>query len=102
MKQWYLTRQGIKGATHRGEELEANKYVLMSSKQADSHNKRLEVLSKTNPPEDGKNCQFSEEWQLWQKLQDTEVKTKKASDTVVNYEVVEEQPITEDVKVDEA
>lgn len=73
MKSWYLTREGIKGSTHRGEELKPNKYVLLSEKQAESHNKKKEVLAKTKAPQEVRDCQFPEEWKIWESLQEAKI-----------------------------
>ena len=87
MKQWYLTRQGIKGSTHRGEELKPNKYVLLSEKQAESHNKRKEVLTKTKAPQEVSECQFPEEWKIWESLRANKIDSPTSSKTRPNKDI---------------
>ena len=76
MKQWYLTREGI-NAFHRGEELKPNKYVLLTEKQAFSHNKRKQFLVEALAPSEPESCQSPEDWKVWQSLQETKVKRNK-------------------------
>ena len=66
MKNWYLTRDEIAGSQHRGVELLPNKYVKLTEKQAQIHNKNKEEPSVTeagSPPESIAQCQFADEYE---------------------------------------
>ena len=64
MKTWYLTRDGVGDAQHKGQSLEPNKFVLLSDQQAELHNKagKQVVAKASSPPKTANECQFPEEF----------------------------------------